>query len=70
MLTRLHVDSDKGCCPAISVSSVLLMHFSDLRNYLLAVMVPDGWLMLEPFVVAGTAHSHQLAEVFYRIVAG
>ena len=26
--------------------------------------------MLEPFVVAGTAHSHQLAEVFYRIVAG
>ena len=49
---------------------VLFVYFFGLLDYLLAMMIPDGWLMLESFVVAGAAHAHQLADVFYRIVAG
>ena len=67
---KMHVDSDKGCCPAISVSPVLLMHFFDLLNYLLTAMIPDSRLVFQPLVVAGTAHSHQFTEVFCRIIAG
>lgn len=67
---KMHVDSDKGCCPAISVSPVLFMHFPDLLNYLLTAMIPDSRFVFQPLIVAGTAHSHQFTEVFYRIVAG
>ena len=67
---QMHIDSDKGCCPAISVSPVLFMHFFDLLNYLLTAMIPDSRLVFQPLVVAGTAHSHQFTEVFCRIIAG
>ena len=64
------VDSDVGCCPAVSVNSVLFVHFLYLSDNLLAMMVSDRRDMFEPLVVTGTAHAHQLADVFYGIVAG
>ena len=47
---QMHVDSDKGCCPAISVSPVLLMYFFDLLNYLLTAMIPDSRFVFQPLV--------------------
>ncbi len=65
-----HVDSDKGRCPAVPVCAVLQVHLLHGGDHLLTVDVAPRRVSLLPFVEAGPAHAHQLAQVVDVVVAG
>lgn len=53
------VGADKSGCPAVSMGFMFFVYSIDKGNHVLPVEIPFRRLTLFPFVIAGSAYSHQ-----------
>ena len=56
--------------PSVSMRRMLIMYFLHDPDHFLAPLLLTGFAAILPFVVAGSAHSHKIAQVFDVIFSG